>query len=127
MASAKKHRVLVAYEPIDNVEEPSAAEAVDQDRTLVDQMLALLTPMERRIMEHRLAGCSDYPELAAATGYSVKTIDNALFRCRRKISSRRWRHDRRAKVTRPAHRMKQNPPMRAATSSSERPPSIGGP
>jgi len=85
MASARKHSVLVAYEPIENVEEPPAPETVDQDRTLVDAMLAVLTPMERQVMEHRLAGCSDYPELAAVTGYSVKAIDNALQRCRRKI------------------------------------------
>jgi RNA polymerase sporulation-specific sigma factor len=85
MASAKKHRVLVAYEPIENIEEPCDTDAVDQDRTLVDSMLALLTPMERQIMEHRLVGCSDYSDLAEATGYSTKAIDNALCRSRRKI------------------------------------------
>jgi RNA polymerase sporulation-specific sigma factor len=86
LASAKKHTLLTAYEPIENVEEPNAPdpEPFDDDLAL-EPLLALLTPMERRIMEHRLAGCSDYSDLAEATGYSTKAIDNALCRSRRKI------------------------------------------
>ena len=84
-ASTKKYSLLVAYELIENIEEPCAAEPVDVDLSLVEAMLALLTPMERRIMEHRLDGCCDYSDLSSVTGYSVKSIDNALNRSRKKI------------------------------------------
>jgi RNA polymerase sigma-H factor len=81
-ASTRKHALLTAYEPIENVEEPP--EPADTGLWL-EAMLALLTPMERLILERRLEGYRNYSDLAVLTGYSKKAIDNALQRSRRKI------------------------------------------
>ena len=47
---------------------------------------ALLSPMERKVLEAYLAGY-DYLQIAEAMGKPAKSIDNALQRIRRKVAS----------------------------------------
>jgi RNA polymerase sporulation-specific sigma factor len=84
MATAKKHALLNACEWIESAEEPPAPETADAGLWF-EAMLALLTPMERLVLERRLDGHNDYVDLSLATGYSTKAVDNALQRSRRKL------------------------------------------
>ena len=59
---------------------------LENTRELRGKIDALLSPMERKVLEAYLAGY-DYLQIAEAMGKPAKSIDNALQRIRRKVAS----------------------------------------
>ena len=58
----------------------------DDERRLVARLRQVLTPLEYRVLQLHLDGYA-YEETAARLEVAVKTVDNALQRVRRKLSS----------------------------------------
>lgn len=106
-ANRKKHRVLNESVSLDHEKETNGmmmehiadAEAADPETILLieerrnwlyDCIRRLLTPMERRVTELFLEGRS-YQEIGEALGKSVKSVDNAIYRVKRKLEAERNR------------------------------------
>ncbi len=94
--SRKKHSPLNGYVPIDEVElqgenphDPERAvflaEEMAQIRTCIENEL---TDLEYNVLMHHIAG-DGYDEMAKTLGVSVKSVDNALSRARKKIKTAR--------------------------------------
>lgn len=99
-ASAAKHEPLNHSESIAETplfdENPEAAHAasdpvslvigMEEHREMRQKLLSLLSAFESRVLTLYLDGCS-YEEMAAEVGKSVKSVDNAIQRIRRKAAA----------------------------------------
>ena len=98
-ASRKKHSPLNTYISIDH-ENPEILHIIDHgeganpERALMQQesrrnfhalVSTSLSPLESAVLTHFLGGLS-YTEIAQIQGISTKSVDNALFRIRRKVA-----------------------------------------
>ena len=96
-AARKKHGPLNTYVSIDH-ENPEILQIIDNtanpENTLTEQedrqifnklILASLSPLESAILTYFLEGLS-YAEIAEKQGIPTKSVDNALFRIRRKAA-----------------------------------------
>jgi len=98
-ASRKKHSPLNTYVSIDR-ENPEILHIIDQGadanpesalmqqesrRNLHALVSTSLSALESAVLAHFLAGLS-YTEIAQIQGISAKSVDNALFRIRRKVA-----------------------------------------
>ncbi|MCL2574700.1 MAG: sigma-70 family RNA polymerase sigma factor [Defluviitaleaceae bacterium] len=96
-ASRKKHSPLNTYISIDdnnndtiditdNSQNPESLLINRESKTHLEKIVnTSLTPLESAILEHFLLGLS-YAEIASALGIAPKSVDNALFRIRRKVA-----------------------------------------
>ena len=84
-ASREKNRPLNNYVPLENTELVSSDDLTDDigDRQLMERIRAGLNGEEEKIFELWAEGCS-YAEIAEEIKKSVKYVDNALQRIRRK-------------------------------------------
>ena len=96
-ASRKKHGPLNTYVSIDQ-ENPEVLHIIDhhnnpehalakqESRRKIQSLFSTsLSPLESAILAHFLAGLS-YAEIAEAQSIAPKSVDNALFRIRRKVA-----------------------------------------
>ena len=94
-ASRQKHTPLNTYveltEGLEGVEDTPQGKSpeellIDQEAAegMLEQMTALLSPLEHTILERYLDG-ENYIQIAEALGKTPKSIDNALQRIRRKL------------------------------------------
>jgi len=95
-ASRKKHSPLNTYIPIDhdddgpgfsdNSQNPENVLICRENKTNLENIVSTsLSNLESAILTHFLAGLS-YAEIGASLGITPKSVDNALFRIRRKVT-----------------------------------------
>ena len=95
-ASRKKHSPLNTYIPIDddgdafhitdNSHHPEKIFIYRENKTSLENIVnASLSSLESAILTHFLCGLS-YAEIGAKLGTTPKSVDNALFRIRRKVA-----------------------------------------
>ena len=91
--SSKKAGILNNSIPLEDAEERSDEQTPEQifiDKERLEAVLAdvnnVLSPLERKILFSHLGGC-DYQTIADSLHISLKSVDNALQRVRRKLKS----------------------------------------
>ncbi len=92
-SSSKKAGILNNSIPLEDAEERSDEQTPEQifiDKERLEAVLAdvnnVLSPLERKILFSHLGGC-DYQTIADSLHISLKSVDNALQRVRRKLKS----------------------------------------